>query len=112
MVYHYRVDRSGSFTDGISPKHLRSFLKANQIITFFFQDKEKKFLYPLQVGLINTGYLAVKAGASLEQVRQALAFRPHGCLFRLADLLLTHQPTVHAARLEYLVLKRLYLQTH
>ena len=112
VVYHYRVDRSGSFTDGISPKHLRSFLKANQIITSFFQAKEKKFLYPLQVGLINTGYLAVKAGASLEQVRQALAFRPHGCLFRLADHLLTHQPTVHAARLEYLVLKRLYLQTH
>ncbi len=112
VVYHYRIDRNGTFTDGISPKHLNSFLKANRIIAAFFQDKGKQYLYPLQVGLINTGYLAVKAGASVDEVRKALTVAPHGCLFRFADLLLSHQPTVNAARVEYLLLKRLYLQTH
>ncbi len=57
-------------------------------------------------------FKGVPMGASVDEVRKALTVAPHGCLFRFADLLLSHQPTVNAARLEYLLLKRLYLQTH
>lgn len=112
VVYHYRLDRNGTFTDGISPKHVMSFLRANQIVASFFQSKENKYLYPLHVGLINACYLAVKAGSSIQQVRKILAIQPQGSFFHFADTLLSHKSTVKMARLEYLVLKRLYLLKH
>lgn len=112
LVYHYRIDRDGTFTDGISPKHVMSYLRANGIVASFFRNKEKQYQYPLQVTLINASYLALKAGANFDQVRNALELNPHGCLFRLAYFLLSHKPTLKAAKLEYLILKRLYIQTH
>lgn len=109
VVYHYRIDSEGTFTDGISPKHVKSFLWANRIVADFFKDKGKKYLYPLRVGLINASCKAVRAGKSIAEVNKALNYKPVGLLFRLSVLFLSRKSTVRLARLEYLVLKRLYI---
>lgn len=109
IVYHYRMDREGTFTDGISSKHVLSYLEANHIVFDFFKDKEKKYQYPLHIGLINASYHAVKAGLQIEEVNRTLDYKPHGLLFKLANTLLSHKLTLKLARLEYLILKRLYL---
>lgn len=109
LVYHYRMDREGTFTDGISAKHVASYLEANHIINDFFRDKDKKYQYPLHIGIINASYHAVKAGVTIEGVNKALDYKPQGMLFKLAKTLLSHKSTLRLARLEYLVVKRLYL---
>lgn len=109
VVYHYRMDREGTFTDGISHKHVASYLAANRIILDFFRDKCRQYRYPLYVGLVNASYHAVRAGMTEAQVNAVLGYRPKGLLCKLAAALLSHKPTVSLARLEYLVLKRLYL---
>lgn len=109
IVYHYRVDRQGTFTDGVSHKHVKSYLGANSIIYNFFKDKDRKYHYPLCVGLINASYHAVKAGKTIREVNAALEYKPQGWLFKLSNVLLSHKSTVELARLEFLVLKRLYL---
>lgn len=109
LVYHYRMDREGTFTDGISPKHVRSYLEANHIILDFFKDKDMKYQYPLHIGIINASYHAVKAGMTIGNINKILDYKPYGLLFKLANVLLSSKSTLRLARLEYLVLKRLYL---
>lgn len=109
VVYHYRINRIGTFTDGISPRHAKSVLEANGIITDFFRDKGKKYQYPLQVGLINSSYNVVKGGLSIQDVEKRLSYPASNILFKLSKLLLAHKRTQPLARFEFLVLKRLYL---
>lgn len=109
VVYHYRIDSEGTFTDGISPKHVKSFLGANRIVADFFKNKGKRYLYPLHIGLIKASCKAVRAGVPVADVDKALNYEPKGLLFRLSVLFLSRKSTVRLARLEYLVLKRLYI---
>jgi len=109
LVYHYRQDREGSFTDHISRRHVASFLEAHHIVVSFFKDKGRNYLYPLHVGLINASYRAVKAGISEEDVCRALDYQPMGFLFKTAAFFLARPSTTALARIEYLILKRLYL---
>lgn len=109
IVYHYRMDREGTFTDGISLKHVASYLAANRIVLDFFKGKGHRYRYPLYVGLVNASYHAVRAGMTEARVNDALGYTPKGLLCKLAAALLSYKSTVNLARLEYLVLKRLYL---
>lgn len=110
VVYHYRMDREGSFSDGVSPRHVRSVLGANRLVVGFLrrEDRAHRCRYAARVGIVNACWQAVRAGMKMDEVRRQLGFGPHGMLFRLADALLSHKSTVPLARGLYLVLKRLY----
>lgn len=109
VVYHYRQGHSTTFSDHISPHHIASFIEAHHIVYSFYRDKERKYQFPLHTGLVNVGYHAVKAGMSEHEALKKLEYKPHGLLFRMADFFLSHKALLPLARLEYLVMKRVYL---
>lgn len=110
VVYHYRMDREGTFSDGISARHAGSVLAANRLVTGFLrrEDHGHRCRHAARVGLVNACWQAVRTGMPIGEVRRRLGFPPRGMLFRLADALLAHPATVPLARAEYLLLKRLY----
>ncbi len=110
VVYHYRMDREGSFSDGVSPRHVGSVLAANRLVINFLQreDHGHRCRLAARVGLVNACWQAVRAGTPIDEVRRQLGFPPRGAVFRLADALLARRATAPLARAEYLLLKRLY----
>lgn len=109
IVYHYRIDRIGTFTDGLKPKHVVSYIKANKIIIDFFKDKGRSFSYPLHIGLINAAYNVILGKVGSEEVDKTFGLRQSGFWDLIASVLLSHPFTAKLAKLEYLILKRLYI---
>ena len=82
VVSYYRVDATGTFKDGISPRHA------------------------LQLGLLKTYYLAVRAGVKPAELKAQIPAFSSRFLLRTGRLMLRCPYGDHAVRLLYLVLKR------
>ena len=108
VVSYYRVDAAGTFKDGISPRHVHSLLRANQIVAVFYaeHDKEGTFAHALQLGLLKTYYLAVRAGVKPAELKTQIPAFSSRFLLRTGRLMLRCPYGDHAVRLLYLVLKR------
>lgn len=108
-VYHYQIFSAGSFSDQISPRHVESFLKANQLVVSFFQahDTKQTFRFAMETGMLNTYYDAMKVGLTVDEISRKCHYKPSG-LFSLLHLLTAHPSTLRLLRFSYLTIKWLY----
>ena len=111
IVYFYRYNDYGTFADGISSRHISSFIGANSIVARYIREQASSNRYEtaLQIGTIHTCYCALCVGVpAAEVLRQCghptlavtKAALPLSCK-RLSALL----------RLYYLIVKKIYKVT-
>ena len=111
MIYFYRDDSSAStFANHLSTKHILSLLKANQELWVYFQkkDQEGKYLFALEIGMLNTYHLALKGGQTPKDISKILSYKPQHLLFRILHGLFAHRNTVSLLRFAFLSVKWFY----
>jgi len=110
LVYHYRVDRVGTFTDHKPLHHVVSYLKANGRVKDYFleNDQEGVYLTALQIGLLKAYYTGVEAGMKMEEIESYCGYTPHGWLFKTCHAWLRRGGSWKVVRAVYLITKRCY----
>ena len=108
-IYHYQVFIAGSFSDQISPRHVESFLRANDLVFSFLKqhDVQKDYQFALSLGMLETYYLVLKSGFSSQDILKICHYKPQG-LFKMIHLLLAHKSTIKLLRFVYLTIKWSY----
>ena len=110
IIYYYRVDRNGTFTNALSRHHVVSALKANATVCKYFSlhDTRKEYRTPLQIGLL----LAFSTGGEVqipyEEMQTYCPYQPSGILFRCCHYWLRHGGSWKLVRVCYRLMKRLY----
>lgn len=110
-TYYYRDDSSAStFANHLSPKHVFSLLKANQELWAYFtkNDLEGKYLFAIEIGMLNTYQLALKSGLSKKEITEILSYKPRHLLFRILHGLFAHKDTISILRFVFLSVKWFY----
>lgn len=107
-VYCYRYNDYGTFSDGISSRHIVSIMRANGVVCEYIRkhDKTKEYNTALQIGMLHTVWCALNVGRSASEVYE-ICGRPTNIFFRFC-LLFAHQSTQGLLRWIYLVIKKLY----
>ena len=107
-VYYYRDNANSSFYEDITPRHARSFIKANaEVYSFFRQhDHEGTYQYPLEVGMLKVYALSRKAGISKAEVDGLCHFQPKTLYVRCCRACFSTLPQL--MRLSYLAAKWFY----
>lgn len=111
VVYMYSDENASSYTHTASDKHVRSFLKSNALVLDFFRrhDSDGRYLFPLQVGLINVERNIRRVGFDRTEADRLLPYRAEGFLFRLLRALFRSRCPYKAAEAMYLAVRRLYV---
>lgn len=110
-TYYYRDDSSAStFANQLSRKHIISLLKANQKLWVYFMEKdaEGKFLFALEIGMLNTYHLALKSGLALKEINEIMSYKPQHPLFCVLHGLFAHSNTISLLRFAFLSVKWFY----
>lgn len=110
-TYYYRDDSSAStFANQLSRKHIISLLKANQELWVYFREKdaEGKFLFALEIGMMNTYHLALKSGLALKEINEIISYKPQHPLFCVLHGLFAHSNTIPMLRFAFLSVKWFY----
>lgn len=110
-IYRYRqLSGSTTFSDQISPRHVLSFLRANEAVCqhILSNDRDKKYTVALEIGMLNTYFNAMKTGLSVSQVRAVCHYTPQKYWFRIGHLLFVHPQTLKLLRFFYLSTKWCY----
>ena len=110
-AYYYRDDSSAStFANQLSRKHIISLLKANQELWVYFREKdvEGKFLFALEIGMMNTYHLALKSGLALKEINEIISYKPQNLLFCVLHGLFAHSNTIPMLRFAFLSVKWFY----
>ena len=110
-TYYYRDDSSAStFANQLSRKHIISLLKANQELWVYFREKdvEGKFLFALEIGMMNTYHLALKSGLALKEINGIMSYKPQHPLFCVLHGLFAHSNTIPMLRFAFLSVKWFY----
>lgn len=113
VTYYYRDDSSASTFDyRLSIKHVLSLLKANQELWSYFQkrDKENKHLFALEIGMLNTYHIALKAGLTPKDIAELLSYHPKYWLFCVVHRLFAHKRSKPLLRFAFLSIKWCYKQ--
>lgn len=108
VLYYYRYNDYGTFADGISKRHITSFLRANGVVCSYIMEHDKGKVYDtaLQVGLLHTYHCALEVGASrLEAGRYCPA---PSRLFARVGMLFARPSLRKVLRWYYLIVKKLY----
>ena len=110
-TYYYRDDSSAStFANQLSRKHIISLLKANQKLWVYFREKDVKgkFLFALEIGMMNTYHLALKSGLALKEINEIMSYKPQHPLFCVLHGLFAHSNTIPMLRFAFLSVKWFY----
>lgn len=111
VVYFYRYNDYGTFADGISSKHITSFLRANGLVCHYIRehDTDRTFQTAMQIGLLHTCYCALSVGVSLSDVYEYCG-RPSSPFFK-ACMCFARPSLCVVLRWLYLLIKRVYKLT-
>ena len=109
VLYFYRMNDYGTFSDNLSERHILSYVKANATVARYIRenDTQQRFRFALDLGLLHTATQALNAGMTLKDT-DALCGKPTHWIVRAMRPLATRH-TLPLLRLAYLVTKRLYL---
>lgn len=110
IIYYYRIDRTGTFSDANSPHHVVSALKANAAVVDYFSrhDTQKEYLTPLQIGLLLAFSAGGEAKIPYEEMQTYCPYQPSGLLFRCCHYWLRKGGSWQLVRVCYRMMKRLY----
>ena len=110
VVYYYRIDRSGTFTNANSRHHVVSALKANATVLNYFSlhDTQEEYRTPLQIGLLLAFSSGGEAKIPYEEMQTYCPYQPSGLLFRLCHYWLRKGGSWKLVRACYRMMKRLY----
>lgn len=112
-VYYYREDNIGTFKEGLSSRHIGSYLRAHQMVYDFYAHGRgsASYRYPLDLGMVMVCVNALKAGLPLTEVLSKTGYRPASVLPRICLGVMRLPYGRVVARWLYLVLKRIYVMT-
>lgn len=109
-VYYYRMDNNTSYTHTISEKHLRSHLRACQLVADFFMTVAdgSKYRKAVDIGIANA--FRCLAGSNLDTsiADETLTYEPGDRICRLCISMLKKRRWVKTADFIYLAYRRLY----
>ena len=105
VVYYYRQNDYGTFADGISARHIDSFLRANSLVCDYIRknDKDRRFRTAQDIGLLNVFFLATNAGKTKKDVMK-LCGTPSNIIMKGIAILFGGK----ALRWAYLLIKKAY----
>ena len=108
-LYNYQIFSAGTFSDHISHRHVESVLMANKLNVSFFRkhDITQSYRFAMEVGMLNTFYIAMRVGLTWHEISDKCDYVPTG-IFRVIHCGLTHPHTLKLLRLSYLAIKWLY----
>lgn len=114
IIYHYRINDSGTFASGLNRKNVNSFIDANTLVGFFLAENDLKdtFRFPYELGMLQTYHSAFQIGLSRKEIDKRCHYRPRIPLFRCLHTLLCHRCLRRILYAVYLVVKRIYKQSH
>ena len=110
VVYYYRIDREGTFTNAHSRHHVVSALKANATVADYFKrhDTRNEYRTPLQIGLLLAFSSGGEAGIPYEEMQNYCPYQPSGLLFRCCHYWLRKGGSWKLVGACYRMMKRLY----
>ena len=113
VVYYYSDENTSSYTHTMSPKHVRSYIRANRVVLDFFSadDRLRRYSEPLQIGLLNVLRNVRANKFSFAEADSLLGYVPRGLLFRLVAAMLRGKCPFRLAEAAYLALRRAYVST-
>lgn len=108
IVYHYRLNAQSTFRDGMKPHHVKSMLKADELVARFFEANDAEGIYrrALQTGWLGSLSLAAAAGMDAPAMAREYGLLPTLFPIKLCLKLFGHHAKL--LRLSYLCLKRGY----
>lgn len=108
VLYYYRYNDYGTFADGISKRHITSFLRANGVVCSYIMEHDKGKVYDtaLQIGLLHTYHCALKVGVSVAEVGRYCPVPSR--LFARVGMLLARASLRRVLRWYYLIVKKVY----
>ncbi len=114
IIYHYRINNSGTFASGLSRKNVNSFLDANTLVGNFLAENDLKdaLRFPYELGMLQTYHSAFQIGLSRKEIDKRCHYRPRIPLFRCLHTLFCHRCLRQLLYAVYLVVKRIYKQSH
>ncbi len=110
VVYFYRTDRVGTFTNHTSRKNVVSYLKANGKVVSYFKENDPSgtYLFPLEIGILNAFYLGGQAGISYAEMSELCQYAPQNRIFKVIHHGIRKGLPPIVTRFVFLVLKRCY----
>lgn len=111
VVYYYSDENASSYTHSMSPKHILSFIKANALVLDFFtrNDTEGRYLFPLQLGMMNVMRTIRLNGYGFAEADKRLRYKPEGILFSLLCGMFRGNFPYCVAEKTYLTVRRIYV---
>lgn len=110
IIYYYRIDRTGTFSNAASRHHVISALKANATVLDYFtlHDIQGEYRTPLQIGLLLAFSTGGEAKIPYKEMQTYCPYQPSGLLFRCCHYWLRKGGSWQLVRACYRVMKRLY----
>lgn len=110
IIYYYRIDRVGTFTNHLLPHHAVSYIKANGIVSEFFKqhDTTNTYTTALQIGLLHAYSIGAHFDISYQDLQTYCPFSPKGLYFRCFLWLTKKKCPWKFLRFLYLAAKRTY----
>ena len=110
LIYFYRIDRLGTFTNANSRHHVVSTLKANAMVANYFSqhDTQNEYRTPLQIGLLLAFSSGGEASIPYDEMQTYCPYQPSGLLFRSCHRWLQKGGSWQLVRACYRIMKRLY----
>lgn len=111
VIYHYRVNDTGTFASWLNERHIGSYLLASRVLGEFLRehDTDHAYTFAYELGMLNTIHRAMGIIA-LDDVYKWCPYRPTIPLFRLCRALFCHHTMRPFLRNVYLLLKGLYVR--
>lgn len=111
VVYYYSNENESSYTHTMSPKHIRSFIKSNALVLEFFtgNDTTGRFLFPLQLGMLNVMRNVRLNKFSISETTSLLGYMPTGMLCRMLYALFCGRCPYRLAETLYLAVRKVYV---
>jgi len=110
VVYYYRTDNVNSYNHDISEKNLLSYFKSTHRLIKFLKLQDKSHIYrrATDIGMVNAYRWAANAQVDLQNVDEAIGYKPRDPIVRLVIWLIKQGCSIKRVNLIYLSYRRLY----
>lgn len=109
IIYYYRYNDYGTFSDGATLRHFDSVLRANALVCKHLGDKvyTNKYAYATQLGVMDLCCYSLHVGVPISKVYNYCG-KPSNFIIRFLLLFHAFPFSQKLLRLSYLILKRVY----